>query len=139
MNQTGRKSAYFTIHPGKNPPPQNGCRLKSVFFLIFFKSTNFTSFTFSIQPDFSPNQPAAITLKTNSPWTLVGISCENGVVVGNGSTTNRCNHGRSFFMRGPPCKKGQLWVYLEFILEGLGFGSLQTDPCSEIRPTTLSH
>ena len=27
------KSAYFTIHPGKNPPPQNGCRLKSVFFL----------------------------------------------------------------------------------------------------------
>jgi hypothetical protein len=28
------KSAYFTIHPGKNPPPPNGCRLKSVFFLI---------------------------------------------------------------------------------------------------------
>ena len=27
------KSAYFTIHLGKNPPPQNGCRLKSVFFL----------------------------------------------------------------------------------------------------------
>jgi hypothetical protein len=24
------KSAYFTIHPRKNPPPQNGCRLKSV-------------------------------------------------------------------------------------------------------------
>jgi hypothetical protein len=24
--------AYFTIHPGKNPPPQNGCRLKSEFF-----------------------------------------------------------------------------------------------------------
>jgi hypothetical protein len=26
------KSTYFTIHPSKNPPPQNGCRLKSVFF-----------------------------------------------------------------------------------------------------------
>jgi hypothetical protein len=29
------KSAYFTIHPGKNPPPQNGCQLKSV---SFFKA-----------------------------------------------------------------------------------------------------
>jgi hypothetical protein len=27
------KSAYFTIHPSKNPPPQFGCRLKSVIFL----------------------------------------------------------------------------------------------------------
>ena len=27
------ESAYFTIHPGKNPPLQNGCWLKSVFFL----------------------------------------------------------------------------------------------------------
>ena len=27
------KSAYFTIHLGKNPPPQNDCRLKSVLFL----------------------------------------------------------------------------------------------------------
>jgi hypothetical protein len=27
------KSAYFTIQPGNNPPPQNDCRLKSVFFL----------------------------------------------------------------------------------------------------------
>jgi hypothetical protein len=26
------KSAYFTIHLGKNPPPQKGCELKSVFF-----------------------------------------------------------------------------------------------------------
>jgi hypothetical protein len=26
------KSAYFKIHPGKNPPPQNGCQLKSRFF-----------------------------------------------------------------------------------------------------------
>ena len=25
------KSTYFTIHLGKNPPPQNSCRLKSVF------------------------------------------------------------------------------------------------------------
>jgi hypothetical protein len=29
------KSAYFTIYPGKIPPPQNGCRLKSV---SFFKA-----------------------------------------------------------------------------------------------------
>jgi hypothetical protein len=28
------KSAYFTIHPGKNPPPQIGCRLKSAYFTI---------------------------------------------------------------------------------------------------------
>jgi hypothetical protein len=28
------KSANFIIHPGKNPPPQNGGRLKSGFFLI---------------------------------------------------------------------------------------------------------
>jgi hypothetical protein len=30
-------SAYFIIYPGKNPPPQNGCRLKSVFFFPFRK------------------------------------------------------------------------------------------------------
>ena len=30
------KSAYFIIHLGKNPPPQNGCRLKSV---LFFKTS----------------------------------------------------------------------------------------------------
>ena len=47
------KSTYLTIHPGKNPPPQNGCRLKSVFFL---RSTGFTSSTFPIHPDLSQNQ-----------------------------------------------------------------------------------
>ena len=62
------KSAYFTIHSGKNPPPQNGCRLKSVFFIKI--NTGFTSSTFPIQPDFSQNQPASITLNTGSPWTL---------------------------------------------------------------------
>ena len=60
------KSAYFKIHMGKNPPPQNDYQLKS----IFLKSTNFTSSTFPIQPDFSQNQPAAITLNTGSPGTL---------------------------------------------------------------------
>jgi hypothetical protein len=59
------KPAYFTIHLGKNPPPQNVCWLNSVFFS--FKSTDFTSSTFPIQPDFSQNQPAAITLNTGSP------------------------------------------------------------------------
>ena len=67
------KSVYFAIHPGRNPPPQNGCRLKFVFIFIF-KSTGFTSSTFPIQPDFSQNQPAAITLNTGSPRTLgVGL------------------------------------------------------------------
>ena len=28
------KSADFIIHPGKNPPSQNGCQLKSDFFFI---------------------------------------------------------------------------------------------------------
>jgi hypothetical protein len=54
------KFVYFTIHPGKNPPPQNGCRLKFIFFL---KSTGFTSSTFPIQPEFSQSQPPAITLR----------------------------------------------------------------------------
>ena len=65
------KSAYFTIHhnsSGKNPPPQNGDWLKSG---LFFKSTGFTSSTFPLQPDFSQNQPAAITLNTGSPRTLI--------------------------------------------------------------------
>ena len=62
------KSAYFTIHPGKNPPPQNGCRLKSVFFKApvshpplsqfnrtFTKPTgrHYTKYRFS--PDIEPN------------------------------------------------------------------------------------
>jgi hypothetical protein len=38
-----------------------------------FKSTGFTSSTFPIQPDFSQNQPAAITLNTGSPRTLLLI------------------------------------------------------------------
>jgi hypothetical protein len=37
---------------------------------FLFKSTGFTSSTFPIQPDFSQNQPATITLKTGSPRTL---------------------------------------------------------------------
>jgi hypothetical protein len=44
------KSAYFTIHPGKTPPPQNGWPVE---IRVFFKSTGFTSSTFPIQPDFS--------------------------------------------------------------------------------------
>jgi hypothetical protein len=66
--------AYFTIHPGKNPPPKNGCQFKSNFF--FLKSDGFTSSTFPIQPGFSQNQPAAITLNTGSPRTLLcGEGC----------------------------------------------------------------
>ena len=57
-----------------NPPPQNGCWLKSV--LIFLKSTGFTSSTFPIQPDFSQNQAATITLNTGSPGTLY-VACKS--------------------------------------------------------------
>jgi hypothetical protein len=32
------KSTYFTSRPGKNPPSQNGCRLKSV---LFFEKHRF--------------------------------------------------------------------------------------------------
>jgi hypothetical protein len=63
------KFPYFTIHPGKNPPPQNGCRLKSVFFI--FKSTGFTSSTFPIQPDFSQNQPGHHFTKYRSSLDIV--------------------------------------------------------------------
>jgi hypothetical protein len=62
------KSAYFTIHPGKNPPSQKWLPVEIRFVL---KSTGFTSSTFPIQQDFSQNQPATITLNTNSPRTLV--------------------------------------------------------------------
>jgi hypothetical protein len=34
---------------------------------IFSKSTGFTSYAFPIQPDFPQNQPATITLNTDSP------------------------------------------------------------------------
>jgi hypothetical protein len=34
------------------------------------EGTSFTSSTFPIQPDFSQNQPAVITLNTGSPRTL---------------------------------------------------------------------
>ena len=44
------------------------------FFIYFFKSIGFTSSTFPIQPVFSQNQPAAITLNTSSPQTLV-VGC----------------------------------------------------------------
>jgi hypothetical protein len=55
QNESNRmESAYFAIHLGKNPPPQNGCRLKSGFYFYFY-SAGFTSSTFPIQPDFTQN------------------------------------------------------------------------------------
>ena len=62
------KSAYFTIRPGKI------LLLKMVagWNPLFLKSTGFTSSTFPIQPDFSQNQPATITLvNTGVPRTLL--------------------------------------------------------------------
>jgi hypothetical protein len=68
------------IQTGWNLPLLQFIRVKSssskwllveIHFFKNFKSTGFTSSTFPIQPDFSQNQPAAITLNTGSPRTLV--------------------------------------------------------------------
>jgi hypothetical protein len=78
LNEPNRmNSAYFIIHPGKSPPPQNDCRLKSDFKNKNKKQKNngSTSSTFPIQPGFSQNQPAAITLNTSFPRTL---DCSQG-------------------------------------------------------------
>ena len=63
------RSAYFTIHPGKNPPPQNGCQLKPV---SFFKASVSHPPLSQLNRNFSQNQPAAITLNTGSARTLSG-------------------------------------------------------------------
>ena len=39
------KSPYFTIHPGKNPPLQSGCQLKSIFFKHQFHILHFPNST----------------------------------------------------------------------------------------------
>ena len=39
---------YFTIHLGKNPPPQNSCQLKFRPFFIFFKKHRFHILHFPI-------------------------------------------------------------------------------------------
>ena len=69
------KSACFTIHPGKNPPHQNGCQLKSDLYIYIYIYIYIlvAKALVSHQPEFSQNQPAAITLNTSSPQTL--ISC----------------------------------------------------------------
>jgi hypothetical protein len=67
------KSAYFTLHPGKNFSFSKW--LQVVFF--YRKSTGFASSTFPIQLDFSKNQLAAITLNTGSPRALAP-STRNG-------------------------------------------------------------
>jgi hypothetical protein len=64
------KSTYFTIHPGKK---SSSSKWLPVEIRFFFQSTGFTSSTFPIQPDFSQNQLAAITLNTGSPHTLIGL------------------------------------------------------------------
>ena len=72
------KSTYFTIRPGKNPLlkwlPVEIC-------FIIIKSAGFTSSTFPIQPDFSQNQLATITLNTGSPRTLHDIWSESTLSV----------------------------------------------------------
>jgi hypothetical protein len=48
---------------------------------LFFKSTVFTSSTFPIQPDFSQNQPVAITVNTGSPRTSLARSLARSLAV----------------------------------------------------------
>jgi hypothetical protein len=75
------KSAYFTLHPGKNLSfskwLQVEIRCSFVFVFFYRKSTGFASSTFPIQLDFSKNQLAAITLNTGSPRALAP-STRNG-------------------------------------------------------------
>ena len=42
--------------------------------VFLFENTSFTSSIFPIPPDFSQNQPAAITPNTGSPRTLISSS-----------------------------------------------------------------
>jgi hypothetical protein len=86
------KTAYITIHRGKNPPPQNGSRLKSVFLI---KSTGFTSSTFPTQPDFSQNQPDVITLNICSSLTLIIIIV---ALATSSSTTTRAMSGENRYL-----------------------------------------
>jgi hypothetical protein len=65
------KSAYFIIHPGKNPP-QNGCRLNYYYYyyyIIFFNEEAPVSHP-PLSQIFSQNQPAAIILNIGSLRTL---------------------------------------------------------------------
>jgi hypothetical protein len=66
------KSTYFTNPSGEK---SSSSKWLPVEIRFLFKSTGFTSSTFSIQPDFPQNQPAAITLYTGSPRTLGWLSC----------------------------------------------------------------
>ena len=59
------KPAYLTFHPGKNPPPQIGCRLKSVFFT--FKKHRFHILHF-------PNSTRLFTKPTGRHYTKYRFS-----------------------------------------------------------------
>ena len=77
------KSAYFIIHPGKNPPPQNGFWLKSILFLktlashpplsqfnrTFHNPTGRHYTNFWISPDigWAPPLPRLLTARSSCP------------------------------------------------------------------------
>jgi hypothetical protein len=82
------KSAYFTIRPGKNPPPQNGCRLISGFFFqkhrfhilhfpnstgLFTKPTgrHYTKHRFS--PDIAPSVDLVAFIRWHSSVKFAGL------------------------------------------------------------------
>jgi hypothetical protein len=60
------KSTYFTIHPGKNPPPQNGCRLN------FFLKHRFHILHF-------PNSTGLFTKPTGHHYTKYQFSADIGL------------------------------------------------------------
>ena len=72
------KSAYFTIHLGKNPPPQNGSWLKFVFFYNFFY------FYFKIKHQFHIlhflNSTGLFTNPTGRHYTKYRFSPDTGVL-----------------------------------------------------------
>ena len=68
LNESNRmKSAYFTIHLGKNPPPQNSCELKSFFHFLFFQKQRFHIFHF-------PNSTILFTKPTGRHFTKYRFS-----------------------------------------------------------------
>jgi hypothetical protein len=115
------KTVYFIIHPGENPPPQNGCQLKSVFFSkhrfhilhfpnstgLFRKPTgrHYTKYWFS--PDIVTTLLHSQDQLLHSPICFIPIHCDNvtcstqkasGKMDEHIHPDNIMNHSLSFFL-----------------------------------------
>ena len=91
------KSAYFTIHPGKNPPPHNGCRLNYGFFLkqrfhilhfpnstgLFIKTIgrHYANYWFSpdieLKEECNTFEHVVFGYRMQCPWRFLGITGHN--------------------------------------------------------------